>query len=143
MPEPTLSTPHFWTAQGKSTDLQKIIQTDLDKWSYRDQVLVTPHLRPFELFLGVKLTEILFHLRPRALKRLLIGNDRRYLQIMRHSLWVGIKVILAEIYEFLFETKFSPQGSMKQFPAVTPQIPFVPDPESELPWRALQTDQTF
>ena len=136
-------TPHFWTAQGKSTDLQKIIQTDLDKWSYRDQVLATPHLKPFELFLGVKLTEILFHLRPRALNRLLIGNDRRYLQIMRHSLWVGIKVILAEIYEFLFETKFSPQGSMKQLPGVIPQVPFAPDPESELPWGALQTDQTF
>jgi anaerobic magnesium-protoporphyrin IX monomethyl ester cyclase len=106
-------TPHFWTAQGKSTDPYQVIQTDLDKWSYRNQVLATRYLKPFELFLGVKLTEILFHLRPKALNRLLIGTDRRYLQIMRHSMWVGIKVILAELFEFLFQTKFSPSGSMK------------------------------
>jgi anaerobic magnesium-protoporphyrin IX monomethyl ester cyclase len=106
-------TPHFWTAQGKSTDPSQVIQPDLDKWSYRNQVLATRHLKPFELFLGVKLTEMLFHLRPKALKRLLIGKDKRYLQIMRHSMWVGIKVILAEIFEFFFQTRFSPQGSMK------------------------------
>jgi anaerobic magnesium-protoporphyrin IX monomethyl ester cyclase len=106
-------TPHFWTAQGKSTNPYQVIQPDLDKWSYRNQVLATRHLKPFELFLGVKLTEMLFHLRPKALKRLLIGKDKRYLQIMRHSMWVGIKVILAEIFEFFFQTRFSPQGSMK------------------------------
>ena len=106
-------TPHFWTAQGKSTDPYQVIQTDQDKWSYRNQVLATRYLKPFELFLGVKLTEILFHLRPRALKRLVIGKDRRYLQIIRHSMWAGIKVVLAEIFEFFFQTRFSPQGNMK------------------------------
>jgi anaerobic magnesium-protoporphyrin IX monomethyl ester cyclase len=106
-------TPHFWTAQGKSTNPYQVIQTDLDKWSYRNQVLATRYLKPLELFLGVKLTEILFHLRPNALKRLVIGKDKHYLQIMRHSMWVGIKVILAEIFEFTFETKFLPQGNMK------------------------------
>jgi anaerobic magnesium-protoporphyrin IX monomethyl ester cyclase len=106
-------TPHFWTAQGKATDAYDVIQIDQDKWSYRNQVLATRYLPPIGLFLGVKLTEVLFHLRPKALKRLLFGNDKRYLQIMRHSMWVGIKVILAEIFEFFFETKFSPRGSMK------------------------------
>jgi anaerobic magnesium-protoporphyrin IX monomethyl ester cyclase len=106
-------TPHFWTAQGKATQPYDVIQTDLDKWSYRNQVLATRYLHPLGLFLGVKLTEVLFHLRPKALKRLLIGKDRHYLQIMRHSMWVGIKVILAEIFEFFFETKFSPRGDMK------------------------------
>ena len=106
-------TPHFWTAQGKATQAYNVIQIDQDKWSYRNQVIATRHLSPLGLFLGVKLTEILFHLRPKALRRLLLATDKRYLQIMRHSMWVGIKVILAEIFEFLFETKFSPQGSMK------------------------------
>ena len=109
-------TPHFWTAQGKSTDPYQVIQTDLDKWSYRNQVLATRYLKPFELFLGVKLTEILFHLRLRALKRFVFGKDQRYLQIMRHSMWVGIKVILAEIFEFMFETKFSLQGHVRALP---------------------------
>ncbi len=113
-------TPHFWTAQGKETDPYDIIQTDQDKWSYRNQVLATRHLTPIGLFIGVKLTEMLFHLRPRALRRLLFAKDPHYRQIMRHSMWVGIKVILAEIFEFFFETKFSRQGSMKVLYGVNP-----------------------
>ena len=116
-------TPHFWTAQGKATQPERVIQMDQDKWSYRNQVLATPYLKPFELFLGVKLTEILFHLRPKALKRLLIGTDKRYLQIMRHSMWVGIKVICTEIFEFSFQTKFAPQGRMKALHGVKPNLP--------------------
>ena len=135
-------TPHFWTAQGKSTQPERVIQLDQDKWSYRNQVLATRYLKPFELFLGVKLTEILFHLRPRALKRLLIGKDRRYLQIMRHSMWVGIKVVLAEIVEFFFETKFSPQGSMQSLHGTQNSVP-LENLELELPGRALQTDKSL
>ncbi len=116
-------TPHFWTAQGRTIKLSDVIQSNLDQWSYRNQVIATPHLSPQELFLGVKLTEALFHLRPKALKRLLFGNDRRYLQIMRSSMWVGLKVVVAEIIEFLFETSFSPPGSLK----------LLPGPENDLP----------
>jgi hypothetical protein len=88
-------------------------------------VLATRYLPPLGLFLVVKLTEICFHLRPKALKRLLFATDNRYLQIMRHSMWVGFKVILAEIMEFFFQTKFSPQGSIralhgKQIPSSMP-----------------------
>jgi hypothetical protein len=53
------------------------------------------------------------------LKRLLFGKDQRYLQIMRHSMWIGIKVVIAEIYEFFFQTKFSPQGSMRALHGVS------------------------
>ncbi len=109
-------TPHFWTSQVKATQPYDVIQTDLDKWSYRNQVLATRYLPPIGLFLGVKLTEILFHLRPKALKRWLIGKDQRYLQIMRRSMWVGIKVVLAEIVEFFFATKFSTQGTLRALP---------------------------
>jgi anaerobic magnesium-protoporphyrin IX monomethyl ester cyclase len=106
-------TPHFWTAQGKATEPDDVIQMDQDRWSYRNQVLATRHLSPLGLFLGVKLTEIFYHLRPKAIMRLLLGKDRRYLQIMRQSMWIGLKVIVAEILEFFFQTRFSPQGSMK------------------------------
>jgi anaerobic magnesium-protoporphyrin IX monomethyl ester cyclase len=136
-------TPHFWTAQGKSTDPNQVIQTDLDKWSYHNQVLATRYLKPLALFSGVKLTEILFHLRPKAWKRLLIGKDKRYLQIMRHSMWVGIKVVFAEIFEFLFQTKFSPQGSLQVLPGAALKSAILENPELELPGGALQTDQTF
>jgi anaerobic magnesium-protoporphyrin IX monomethyl ester cyclase len=107
-------TPHFWTSSGKSTDPAKIIQPDLAKWSYRNQVIATPFLKPFELFLGVKLTEVFFHLRPKALWRLITHGDRRYLQIMRDSMLTGIRVVLAEIWEFFFDTKFVRQGSFSR-----------------------------
>jgi anaerobic magnesium-protoporphyrin IX monomethyl ester cyclase len=136
-------TPHFWTAQGKATNAYQVIQTDLDKWSYRNQVLATRYLKPFELFLSVKLTEILFHVRPRALKRLLLGKDKRYLQIMRHSMWIGMKVVLAEIIEFLFQTEFSAQGSMRALPGTIADLQIAENSELELARRTLQTDQTL
>ena len=115
--------PHFWTAQGKSVKPADIIQNDLDKWSYRNQVVATPHLKPFELFLGVKLTEALYHLRPKAWRRILLAKDRRYRQIIRHSMWAGIKVIAAEIFEFAFKTQFSRRGSMKYLPGTQAHLP--------------------
>jgi anaerobic magnesium-protoporphyrin IX monomethyl ester cyclase len=117
--------PHFWTAQGRSVKPSDIIQSDLDKWSYRNQVVATPYLKPFELFLGVKLTEALFHLRPGALRRILFSRDKRYRQIMISSMWAGIRVILAEVFEFLFQTKFSPQGSMKKLPGLEAHVPIL------------------
>ena len=133
-------TPHFWTAQGKATQPYDVIQTDQDKWSYRNQVLATRYLPPIGLFLGVKLTEAFFHLRLKALKRLLTGKDRRYLQIMRRSMWVGIKVVLAEIFEFFFETEFSSQGSLRALPGSSMNLQTEDMDELELARRTLQTD---
>ena len=117
--------PHFWTAQGKTVKPYDVIQSDLNKWSYRNQIVATPHLKPFELFLGVKLTEALFHLRPKALRRIFFGKDKRYLKIMRSSMWAGIRVICAEIFEFLFQTKFSPQGSVEKLPELETHLPLL------------------
>ena len=107
-------TPHFWTADGKATRPADIIQIDQEKWTYRNQVVATPFLSPVQLFLGVKLTEAIFHLRPLALSRLAFARDARYRKIMRHSIWVGFKVVLAEIYEFFWQTNFSPRGSLER-----------------------------
>ncbi len=116
-------TPHFWTSQGRTVKPSDIIQSDLNKWSYRNQVIATPRLKPFELFLGVKLTEILFHLRLRALRRIFLHGEKRYLKIMRASMWAGLRVILAEIFEFVFQTKFSPQGSLEKLPGLETHLP--------------------
>jgi len=107
-------TPHFWTSDGKSTDPAKVIQADLAKWSYRNQVIATPFMKPLELFIGVKLTEALFHLRPPAIWRYLFHKDKRYTQIMRESILTGIRVILAEVWEFFFDTHFVQQGTMQE-----------------------------
>ena len=117
--------PHFWTSQGKTVKPADVIQSDLDKWSYRNQVVATPYLKPFELFLGVKLTEALYHLRPKALTRIFFGKDKRHRKIMRSSMWAGIRVILAEIFEFVFQTKFSRQGSVKKLPGLETHLPIL------------------
>ncbi len=115
--------PHFWTAQGRSVKPSDIIQSDLNKWSYRNQVVATPYLKPYELFLGVKITESLFHLRPAALRRIFFAKDRRYRKIMRSSMWAGIRVVLAEIFEFLFQTHFVRQGELKMLPGAETHLP--------------------
>ena len=65
---------------------------------------------------GVKLTEALFHLRPRALWRLITLPDRRVRKIMRRSLAVGVRVVTAEIAEFIFATRFARQGQLERLP---------------------------
>ncbi|MCI0550713.1 MAG: radical SAM protein, partial [Anaerolineae bacterium] len=119
--------PHFWTAQGKTVKAYDVIQSDLNKWSYRNQIIATPYLKPFELFLGVKLTEALFHLRPKALRRIFFAKDKRYLKIMRSSMLAGIRVILAEILEFFFRTRFTTQGSVQKLPGTETHLPVLKD----------------
>jgi anaerobic magnesium-protoporphyrin IX monomethyl ester cyclase len=109
-------TPHFWTADGKATRPEEIIQTDLSRWTYRNQVIATPYLSPLALFLAIKLTEFLYHLRPKALMRLFTVKDPRYRKIMWSSMWLGLGVVFAEIWEFFFETKFSARESLKYIP---------------------------
>jgi anaerobic magnesium-protoporphyrin IX monomethyl ester cyclase len=99
-------TPHFWTKDGRDTDPNAVIQHDQSKWTYRNQVVATPHLSPTALFLGVKLTEALFHLRPKGLLRVVWGADKRVRTILRSSMAVGVRVVLAEVREFLFDTNF-------------------------------------
>jgi anaerobic magnesium-protoporphyrin IX monomethyl ester cyclase len=106
-------TPHFWTSAGRATDPDTIIQTDQSRWTYRNQVIDTPHLSPGGLFWSVKLSEALFHLRPKALGRLFWGSDERVRRILRSSLAVGFRVVLAEIGEFYFSTKFSPHAVLR------------------------------
>lgn len=99
-------TPHFWTAVGRGTKPEEIIQHDLAFYSYRNQILRSGKLSPLHLFACVKLTESLFHLRPKALLRILTFPDRKVRQMLRHYLLSGSRVVLAEIYEFVFKVRF-------------------------------------
>ena len=70
-------------------------------------------MAPWQLFGIVKLTEALYHLRPRALLRLVWGGDRRVRRILRSSLGGGGRVMAAELTEFLFATRFVPRGTLE------------------------------
>lgn len=95
-------TPHFWTPAGRTVKPAQIIQPDQRLWTYRNQILHTPGLSPWQLFLGIKLTEGLFHLRPQALSRLLFGPEPRQRKILRGYLTAGIRVVFAEVFEFFW-----------------------------------------
>ena len=109
-------TPHFWTPAGRDVTPQQIIQPDQSRWTYRNQVVNTPHLSPWQLFLGVKLTEALFHLRPKALWRMAAGPDKRYRKQLRGYFASGVPVALAEVVEFLVDTRFETQGGLQHIP---------------------------
>jgi len=109
-------TPHSWTAAGRAVRPEDVVQPDLERFTYRNQVLAAPRLAPWKLFLGVKLTEALFHLRPRALGRLLRDPDRRFRRLLRAYFWAGARVVAAEAAEFLFRTRFVAPGSLARVP---------------------------
>jgi hypothetical protein len=120
-------TPHHWTEAGRSTDPRDVIQPDLGKWTYRNQVLATTRLAPWQRFALVKLTEALCHLRPRARLRLVWGGDRRVRRILRSSLAVGVRVVAAEVAEFLLATQFVPRGTLDRGPpSGSPRSPPAP-----------------
>src|SRR5262249_48609797 len=59
--------PHFWPPAGRAVEPEQVIQPALARYTYRNQILHVPRLAPWQLFAGVKLTEALYHLRPRGL----------------------------------------------------------------------------
>lgn len=93
------ATPHIWTVFGRETAASPRAEPDLSRWDYRHQVLATPHLRPWQLFLMVKLTELAMHMRPRFLWRMAFHQDA---EIRRQLQWCwrnAAKVWRAEIVE--------------------------------------------
>jgi len=109
-------TPHFWTPLGRQTRPNQIIQPDQTYYTYRNQVVDTPQISPTKLFLAVKLTESFFHLRVQALWRMFTFPDARYRRIMRAYLASGFRVVLAEVWEFFFQTRRVPVGSLNKVP---------------------------
>ena len=85
-------------------------------YTYRNQIIGTPRLSPGKLFFSIKLMEGLFHLRPRALFRMTLGPDRRFRRLLRAYVGVGARVILAEIWEFLFRSRRVREGCLTQIP---------------------------
>ncbi|HVR83889.1 MAG TPA: radical SAM protein [Planctomycetota bacterium] len=108
-------TPHSWTPAGRRTRPDQIVQPDLERFTYRNPVVHTPGLSTRELFLGVKLTEALFHLRPRGVARLWTSRDR-FRRIFRSFMGSGFRVFLAEIGEFLFGTEWVSPGTLERIP---------------------------
>ncbi len=94
-------TPHAWTPLGhQQLKAGTVIEANTWKWDYRHQVLAVKHLTPTQLFIGVKLVELCYHLTPRRLWRILTIRDRTQRRLLRYSLWHTSLVYWYEIVEF-------------------------------------------
>ena len=109
-------TPHFWTPLGRMARPEQVIQLDQRKWGYRNQVLAVPSMSPITLFLAVKLTELLVHVRPKTIARALFQR-RRYVQDFRlKGLWHAFLMWSAEIVDFVRNTSFVKVGDATRDP---------------------------
>jgi anaerobic magnesium-protoporphyrin IX monomethyl ester cyclase len=109
-------TPHRWTGYYRIASQRRVIQLDQQKWDYKHQVLETPHMPPWRIFLWVKFIEILLQARPKALWRSFLQPDRS----ARHGMFwftrMGRRVLVHEWYSFLFRDRRVKNGpTLEQF----------------------------
>ncbi len=97
-------TPHGWSDWTQANGARHVIQEDVSRWDYRHQLLATRHMAPWRMFAAVNLMEVVVHLRPRALWRVLAHPDRALRQHLRWCFRNSARVWLAEIAEFLWRT---------------------------------------
>lgn len=95
------ATPHRWTPFFKSVNHRRIIQKDLRWWDYKHQVLETPKVAAWRVFLWVKLIEACLQLRPRTFWRQFLHPDPEIRHAMRWYGHMGRRVFLREIWQFV------------------------------------------
>jgi anaerobic magnesium-protoporphyrin IX monomethyl ester cyclase len=98
-------TPHAWTPMGRAMQDAPLVEGDPAKWDYRHQVVAVKHLSPTQLFLGVKLIELAYHLHPRRLWRILTAPDPRLRRQLRFSLRHTTLVFCSELWEFVMSRR--------------------------------------
>ena len=99
------ATPHSWTAFARQNAARLVVQENQRLWDYRHQILHERGMTPLQLFTAVKLLELVYHLRPKAIWRLLFGGDWR---MRRQRWWTQMHITavwFGEIAEFLFSTR--------------------------------------
>lgn len=96
------ATPHDWTRFGAETAHIDVVEPDMGRWDFRHQVLATSRLKPWQLFLAIKATELALHIRPRVLWRMAFHPDAEMRRQLRWCVWNAAKVWRAEITDFKF-----------------------------------------
>lgn len=98
-------TPHAWTPLGKAMKAAPIVERDLWKWDYRHQVVGVAGLSPTQLFIGVKLVELLYHIHPKRFWRMLTARDRVLRRMIRFGFWHTIPWFVYEVYEHFVDRR--------------------------------------
>lgn len=94
-------TPHDWTRFGAETAHVPVVEPDMSRWDFRHQVLAASGLKPWQLFLAIKATELALHIRPRMLWRMAFHPDAGMRRQLRWCFWNAAKVWRAEVGDFL------------------------------------------
>lgn len=102
-------TPHRWTPFYQQVLDREVIQTDTRRWDYKHQVLATPGVPAWRVFVWGKAIEALLQLRPRALGRL-FHPDSDIRHAMRWYTRIGRRVWLHEVWEFIAQRRPARQG---------------------------------
>lgn len=95
------ATPHRWTPFHGQSAHRRVVQSDLRLWDYKHQVLETPLVPAWRVFLWVKLIEASLQLRPRALWRIFRQPDPELRHAMRWYTAMGRGVWRQEFRDFL------------------------------------------
>jgi anaerobic magnesium-protoporphyrin IX monomethyl ester cyclase len=116
-------TPHRWTGYYRIASERRVIQLDRSKWDYKHQVLESPNMPPWRIFLWVKFIEIVLQLRPKALWRSFLQPDRAARHGMSWFTRIGRRVVVHECWNFFFRDRRTSGGpTLKEFWGV-PQDP--------------------
>jgi anaerobic magnesium-protoporphyrin IX monomethyl ester cyclase len=120
------ATPFDWTEFWAQNTDREVVEHDRSKWDFRHQVLGTRLMKPWRLFLMVKLIELAFHLRPKHILRMLAHRDPDIRRQMRWCTRHAGDVWLAEIWEYLRRKKVKMEERLHNS-----SIPEPIDPDSE------------
>lgn len=109
-------TPHRWTPFYETVQERAVLRTDTRRWDYKHQVLETPGVPPWRVFLWFKTIELVMQLRPRAIARVLFHPDAEFRHAMRWYTRIGRRVWFHEVAEFLFGARLLKSGpSLREF----------------------------
>lgn len=102
-------TPLSWTQEGRNVQFDQIIQMDQSRWDFRKPVIQSGPMPPFQQALAVKLSEIVFYIRPLWFLRQLLVRDPIQRCIAADAFPRLFRVFLSEC-AMLLRTKFSNRG---------------------------------
>ena len=108
-------TPLGWTSEGRAIDPTRIVQLDQRKWDYRQPVIQPECFSPRMLAMAVKLSEVLFYLRPSWLLHGLLDGDSIKRQIIRDAFPRMVRVHLLEWWDMV-RTSFADSGQALKEP---------------------------
>jgi anaerobic magnesium-protoporphyrin IX monomethyl ester cyclase len=109
-------TPHRWTPFYDTVADRDVIETDLRRWDYKHQVLATPGLPAWRMFVWFKCLELAIQLRPKVLRRMWFNPDPDYRHAMRWYTEVGRRVWFHEVADFLSRSYFRYKNKSNQLP---------------------------